>query len=103
MEKARGLAVVPAEFGWNDVGSWEAIHEELRETADGVAAVGPHVGLDDRNTLVYSTGRLVATMGLEDVVVVVTDDAVLVCDKRRSQDLKKLMDRLRLAGREDVI
>jgi len=103
MEKAPNLVVVPVEMGWNDVGSWEAIHEELRETADGVAAVGPHVGLDDRNTLVYSTGRLVATMGLEDLVVVVTDDAVLVCDKRRSQDLKKLMDRLRLAGREDVI
>lgn len=103
MEKAPNLVVIPAEMGWNDVGSWDAIHAELQEAADGVAAVGPHVGLDDRNVLVYSTGRLVATMGLEDVVVVVTEDAVLVCDKNRSQDLKKLMDRLRLAGREDVI
>jgi mannose-1-phosphate guanylyltransferase len=103
MEKAPNLVVIPVEMGWNDVGSWDAIHEELQETAGGVAAVGPHVGLDDRNTLVYSTGRLVATMGLDNIVVVVTDDAVLVCDRNRSQDLKKLMDGLRLAGREDVI
>jgi mannose-1-phosphate guanylyltransferase len=103
MEKAPNMLVIPAEMGWNDVGSWEAIHEELRGSAAGVAAVGPHVGLDDQNVLVYSTDRLVATMGLDNIVIVVTGDAVLVCDKSRSQDLKKLMDRLRLAGREDVI
>jgi mannose-1-phosphate guanylyltransferase len=103
MERASDILVIPVEMGWNDVGSWEALYDELGDADGGVVAFGPHVGLEDRSSLVYSTGRLVATMGLENVVVVVTEDAVLVCDKSRSQDLKKLMDRLRLAGREDVI
>jgi mannose-1-phosphate guanylyltransferase len=103
MEKAPNILVIPVEMGWNDVGSWEAIYEELQAGDGGVAAVGPHVGLEDKNTLVYTTGRLVATLGLDNVVVVVTEDAVLVCEKSRSQDLKKLMDRVRLAGREDVV
>jgi mannose-1-phosphate guanylyltransferase len=99
MERADEVLVVPAEMGWSDVGSWERLHEVLRSDANGVAACGPHVGLDDRDCLFFASGRLIATLGLEDVVVVETEDAVLVCHKSRSGDLKQLMDRLRQAGR----
>jgi mannose-1-phosphate guanylyltransferase len=99
MERADEVLVVPAEMGWSDVGSWERLHEVLSTDADGVAVHGLHVGLDDRDCLFFASGRLIATLGLEDVVVVETEDAVLVCHKSRSGDLKQLMDRLRQAGR----
>jgi mannose-1-phosphate guanylyltransferase len=99
MERADEVLVVPAEMGWSDVGSWDRLHEVLSTAPDGVVARGPHVGIDDRNCLFFTSGRLVATLGLEDVVVVETEDAVLVCHKSRSEDLKRLMDRLRQAGK----
>jgi mannose-1-phosphate guanylyltransferase len=99
MERADDVLVIPAEMEWSDVGSWERLHEVLSAGTGDVVAIGPHVGLDDRDCLFYSEGRLIATLGLEDVVVVETDDAILVSHKSRSQDLKKLMDRLRQAGR----
>jgi mannose-1-phosphate guanylyltransferase len=103
MERADEVLVAPAEMGWSDVGSWERLHEALPAGEGGVVAVGRHVGLDDSDCLFYSGGRLVATIGLKDVIVVETADAVLVCDRGRSQDLKQLMDRLRQAGCEEYL
>lgn len=103
MEQADDLLVAPAEMEWGDVGSWNRLHEVLAAGEGGVVALGPHVGLDDRDCLFYSDGRLVATIGLKDLIVVATGDAVLVCDRNRSQDLKKLMDRLRQAGCDEYL
>jgi mannose-1-phosphate guanylyltransferase len=103
MERAGDVLVVPAEMGWSDVGSWERLKEALPAGEDGVVALGKHVGLDDRDCFFYCGERLVATIGLKDVIVVETADAVLVCDRSRSQDLKKLMDRLRQAGCEKYL
>jgi mannose-1-phosphate guanylyltransferase len=103
MERADDVLVVPAEMGWSDVGSWERLHEVLPAGERGNVAVGQHVGLDDQDCFFVSGGRLVATIGLKDVIVVETEDAVLVCDRSRSQDLKKLMDRLRQAGCEQFL
>jgi mannose-1-phosphate guanylyltransferase len=103
MERADDVLVVPAEMEWSDVGSWERLHEVLSGDSRGVVAVGPHVGLDDRDCLFYSQNRLIATLGLEEIVVVETEDAILVCHKSRSQDLKNLMDRLRQAGRGQLL
>jgi mannose-1-phosphate guanylyltransferase len=103
MERAEDVLVVPAEMGWSDVGSWERLKEALPAGEDGVVALGKHVGLDDRDCFFYCGERLVATIGLKDVIVVETADAVLVCDRSRSQDLKKLMDRLRQAGCEKYL
>jgi mannose-1-phosphate guanylyltransferase len=98
MERADEVVVVPAEMGWSDVGSWERLHEVLPADDQGVVAVGSHVGLDDRDCLFFSDGSLIATLGLQDLVVVASEGVVLVCPRDRSQDLKRLTDRIRERG-----
>ncbi len=95
MEKAERVAVVPISVGWNDVGSWKAVSEMMPATSDGNVVVGDHVGLDTSNTLIWGGNRLIATIGLDDMVVVDTDDVVLVCRKDRAQDVKMLVESLR--------
>jgi mannose-1-phosphate guanylyltransferase len=103
MERADEVVVVPAEMGWSDVGSWERLYEVMRPGENGVVALGPHVGLENQDCLFVSDGRLIAALGLEDLVVVATKDAVLVCPRRRSGDLKALLDRLREEGLEQYL
>lgn len=93
------VKVVPAEFGWSDLGSWSALQEELtREqpaSARGVVAVGPSEDLDSQDILVHSSGdRLVVTVGLRGTIVVDTPGVVLVCDAERAQDVRRIVDRL---------
>jgi mannose-1-phosphate guanylyltransferase len=96
MEKARNVAVIPAEFGWNDVGSWATLLEILDNDAQGnVIRRAGHVGVDTSNTLVFGRDRLVATIGLHDMIIIDTGDAVLVCPKDRAQDVKKIVDELK--------
>jgi mannose-1-phosphate guanylyltransferase len=100
MEKARNVAVIPAEFGWNDVGSWATLLEILNNDEQGnVIRHAQHVGVDTSNTLVFGHDRLVATIGLRDVIIIDTGDAVLVCPKDRAQDVKKIVDNLKKQGK----
>jgi len=100
VERAAEVLVVPAEMGWSDVGSWELIYDLLAGQPGETVSRGHHVGLDDQGCLVLAGDRLVATVGLQDVVVVDTGDALLVMNKARAQEVKQLMDRLRAAGEE---
>jgi mannose-1-phosphate guanylyltransferase len=95
MEKAQQVAVVPVEIGWNDVGSWAAVYDVLEHDEDANAIVGQHLGIDTRNTLIYSPDRIVATIGLEDLVVVDTSDVVLICPRSRAQEVKQLVAMMR--------
>ena len=88
------IRMVPLAAGWNDLGAWDAVWQVAPKDADGNCGVGDVMFEDSRNTLVHAAGRLVATVGLEDVVIVETADAVLVADRARSQDVKKLVGRL---------
>ncbi|HLF91272.1 MAG TPA: sugar phosphate nucleotidyltransferase [Anaerolineales bacterium] len=98
MEKASQVAMLPVDIGWHDVGSWSAVYDVLpRDKANNVV-VGLHVTPDTRNSLIFSPKRLVATIGLEDVVIVDTDDVLLVCPRSRAQDVKKLVDILKTNG-----
>ena len=99
MEKTDRAAVVPLSAGWNDVGSFAALHDALQPDANGNVARGDVVAEDARDCLLYSTHRLVAAVGLEGAVVIETKDAVLVASKDRVQDVKKLVDRMKKAGR----
>jgi mannose-1-phosphate guanylyltransferase len=91
MEKARDVAVIPAEFGWNDVGSWATLLEILDNDEHGnVVRRTKYVGVDTTNTLVFGRDRLVATIGLRDLIVIDTGDALLICPKDRAQDVKKI-------------
>jgi mannose-1-phosphate guanylyltransferase len=95
MEGARDVAVLPVEIGWTDVGSWGSLFGLLPADTQGNIWVGPHVGVDTRGTLVFGNRRLVATLGVENLVIVDTEDALLVCSKEREQDVKEIVNRLK--------
>jgi mannose-1-phosphate guanylyltransferase len=94
MEKSDRVAVVPAHFRWSDIGSWGELLDILPRDRDGNVTRGTHLSLGTRDSLVFATSRAVATVGLENVVVVETPDVVLVCPRDRVQDVKKLVERL---------
>ncbi len=100
MEKCPGVLDIrmqPLDAGWNDLGAWEAVWQVTGKDADGNASVGDAIVKDSRNTLVHATSRLVGVVGLEDMVVVETPDAVFVSSRAKSQDVKHIVAQL---GRE---
>lgn len=98
MERTQHAAVVPAAMGWSDIGSWNSLWEISGKDAAGNATLGPVELVDARNCMVRSEGILTGVVGLEDAVVVVTDDAVLAMHRNCAQDVKKLVDRLKAKG-----
>jgi mannose-1-phosphate guanylyltransferase/mannose-6-phosphate isomerase len=102
MEKTAKGAVVPLDAGWSDVGSWSALYDVLDKDADGNVARGDVVLEGCKDSYVLSTGRLVAAIGLEGVVVIETADAVAVLPRSEAQRIKALVDRLERAGRVEV-
>ena len=100
-EKAKNVVVVPADIGWHDIGSWERL-AELVAGDDNWSASG-HVAVDARGLYAWVPGKLVAVVGLDDVVVVDTGDALLVTTKARSQDVKAVVDELARDGREELL
>ena len=102
MERTALAAVVPCDPGWSDVGSWDALWDIAAKDAQGNATTGPVSTLRARNCFVRSEGILTAVIGLEDVVLVVTDDAVLACHRAQAQDVKTLVERLKAQGRKEA-
>lgn len=103
VERAEVVRVVPAEMGWSDVGSWELLYDLLAREPGETVSRGRHVGLDDNGCLVLADDRLIATLGLTDVVVVDAGDAILVMNKARAQEVKQLMGRLRAADQDALL
>lgn len=95
MEKAGETLLVRGDFGWSDVGSWNALWEVFNKDEDGNAVRGRFIGVDSSNSLVYSPDKLVALVGMRDIVVVVTDDSLLICRRQSSQDVKKIVEILK--------
>jgi len=93
--------VIPLSAGWSDVGAWEALWSVLPKDAEGNVAQGDVLMQDSRNTLALSEGRLIACVGVDDLIVVETADAILVAHKDKTQDVKKIVDRLKQAGRSE--
>jgi mannose-1-phosphate guanylyltransferase/mannose-6-phosphate isomerase len=102
MEKTKHGVVVPLDAGWSDVGSWSALHEAIPADSDGNVTLGDVLTADSRGNYLHSTSRLVATVGLQDHVVVETKDAVLVAPKNRVQDVKELVNQLKKQGRYET-
>jgi mannose-1-phosphate guanylyltransferase len=104
MEKSHRIAVVPADFGWSDVGSFAALPDVRATDHLGNVAEGDAVVIDGRNNVVLATkDRPVAVVGIEDVVVVDAGDAILVCHRDRAQDVRKAVEELARRGREEVL
>lgn len=102
MEKTARACVVPLTAGWNDVGSWSSIWEVHDKDADGNVTKGDVVVQDSHNCLVHGNGKLVSVIGLSDVVVVETKDAMMIAHKDRVQDVKKLVNKLDAEGRSET-
>lgn len=102
MEKTAHGAVVPLAAGWSDLGSWSALYETLPHDSQGNATLGDVLLESCRNTFVSASSRLVAAVGLDDVIVVETEDAVLVLRRDRAQDVKKIVDALRVRRRTET-
>ena len=90
--------IVPLDAGWSDIGAWDAVWAALPHDGAGNAGVGPHRLHDCRATLAYSSGRLIAGIGLDQLLVVETPDAVLVADRRHAQGVKSLVEQIQAAG-----
>lgn len=102
-ERTRHAAVVPADLGWSDVGSWSALWEITPKDARGNVAIGDALLENADDCYVRSDGVLTAVVGLRDVVVVVTEDAVLAMHRDHSQDVKRVVDRLKADGRHEAV
>lgn len=95
MEKSDNLAMTVLKSDWLDVGSWKSIYDVSKKNIDNNVKIGHVLDIDSKDSLMYSSSKLVATIGLENMIVVDTDDAVLVCDKNRVQDVKKVYETLK--------
>ena len=103
MEHTTRAAVLPASFGWSDIGSWAGLWDLGPRDAAGNALFGDVVAIDTRNCYIRSQDRLVTVLGTDNLVVVETADAVLVIDKDRAQDVRTLIDRLGVLGRSEAV
>ena len=107
MEKAQNVAVIPAmDLGWSDCGSWDTLFDILPLDADGnIVRGGAHINLDTRDSLVVTNQdhRLIVTIGVEDLVVVDTEDVLLVCQKEQAQKVRQVVDQLKNSSRWEKI
>lgn len=103
MERAEDVAVIPVDIGWSDVGSWATLLDILPADGEGNVVTGQHLGVDTHGCLIYSPNRLVATVGLEGMIVVDAGDVLLVCPRQRAQDVRELVKRLQEGGREEYL
>jgi mannose-1-phosphate guanylyltransferase len=103
LEPASNVVFVRASFRWDDVGSWGAVSEYLPRDEQGNSVKGRHLGHDTKNCVVVSQGRLVATVGVQDLVVVDTDDAILVCHRDSVEHVKKIVEALEEQGATELL
>lgn len=103
LEKSSAVAMVAADFPWSDIGSWDALEEVMDRDGAGNVAVGNVVGMDCRDSIFFTGRRLVAAIGLSDMVVVDTSDATLIVPKDRVQEVKALVGRLKDEGKDEYL
>jgi mannose-1-phosphate guanylyltransferase/mannose-6-phosphate isomerase len=104
MERTDRAAVVPVDLGWSDVGSWSAVWDLLQRDRDGNAAIGPAMFQNSRNSLVRSEDRiLTAVLGVDNIVVITTPDAVLVTSREHAEQVKHLVENLKAQNRQEAV
>jgi len=94
LEKASDVLMIPADFRWDDVGTWKALDRVLPADADGNIVVGQHLGVDTRGCIIYAKDTFISTFGISDLVIVSYQGKTLICHKEAAPDLKKLLQRL---------
>ena len=103
LEKAANVAVVPADIGWHDIGSWARLSAIVHGDPSGNWSSDGHVALDSDGNYAWAPGKTVAFIGVEGLVVVDTPDALLIATKQQSEEVKEVVDRLRRDDREDLL
>ena len=103
LEKSSKVAVVPVEMDWSDLGSWESIFQVSRKDVNENVIRGNVITHDTTNSLIFSNKKLVTSVGVNNLIIVETDDALLVCDLKRSQDVKKLVETLKREERHEYM
>ncbi len=103
MERADNVLMLDGDFGWSDVGSWDALDTLYETDENNNVAYGEQIHIGSKNCIAYGKDKLIATIGLEDIIIVETDDAILVCDKGKAQDVKKIVEILQEQGKEEYL
>jgi mannose-1-phosphate guanylyltransferase len=103
LEQSSRVGVLPVDWAWSDVGSWRALTDLGPADNDGNTVVGKHLGYDSTNLVIYSPDKLVATVGVHDLIIVNTDDALLICPKGRDQDVRELVKLLQQRGQTEYL
>ncbi len=103
MEKAKNIYILPGSFGWDDVGSWLAVGRIKKSNEFGNVIDGNVVAVDTENCIIQGADKLIATVGLEDMIIVDTNDALLVCEKQRAGEIKKVLENLRICNRTEYL
>lgn len=103
MEKAKDIYILTGSFGWDDVGSWLAVGRIKKSNEFGNVIDGNVVAVDTQNCIVQGADKLIATVGLEDLIVVDTEDALLICEKSRAGEIKRVLENLRICNRMEYL
>jgi mannose-1-phosphate guanylyltransferase len=103
MEGAQKAVVIPVDIGWSDVGSWAAVYDVLPADEHGNRVTGQHAGIDTQNTLVIGDKRLIATIGLDGLIIIDTEDALLVCTREKEQEVRAMVKLLERQGQEKIL
>jgi len=103
MEKSENIYTVPGTFGWDDVGSWLALERIQKSNEYGNIVSGNIVTIDTKNCIIQGDKKLITTVGLEDLIIVDTDDATLICEKDSTADIKKVLENLKICNRNEYL
>lgn len=102
MEKSDRVALLPLDLYWNDIGSWDSLHDILPQDENGNATVGDVIALDTENCLIFGNKRLLSTIGLKDCLIIETDDAVLIAKKGEAWKVREIVNRLKKGNRKEA-
>jgi mannose-1-phosphate guanylyltransferase len=103
MEKSKRVFVIPSSFGWNDIGSWDEVYRVGGKDERGNSITGKVIQIDTANSYIYSPDKVVAVIGVDDLIIVNTDDALLICKRGRSQEVKEISDYLKRKQMNDLL
>ena len=94
---------MPGAFGWDDVGSWLAVGRIKKSNENGNVVAGNIITVNSRNNIIQGGEKLIATVGVEDLIIIDTEDATLICDKGSAPDIKKVLENLKICNRDEYI
>ena len=97
--------MIPASYGWSDIGSWESLYEisQKNEGSNSVLVENGYIGIDTEGCLIQGEGRMIATIGLSDLVIIDTPDVLMVSQKSRSQDVKRFVEQLKEKDKKEYL